>query len=142
MQISEIEFPHVIYFTYSSLGLIWQLSHYNYQKKNLPLYKCISIFPSQYKHSCEPITSKFKSWLFLSLASLENVEHSPGERLPSSAQRSFFFLISCFLLLLLFSYPAQMRHTFSPLLLHLFSIFGDNRYLFCMLIWIYYVVVF
>lgn len=92
MKVSGIEFPHVIYFTYSSLRLIWQLSHYNYQKKkNPPLYKCIFIFPSQYKHSCEPITSKFKSWLFLSLASLENVEQrNPGERLPSSVQRSFF----------------------------------------------------
>lgn len=98
MQVSEIEFPHVIYFTYSSLGLIWQLSHYNYQKKKktLPLYKCISIFPSQYKHSCEPITSKFKSWLFLSLALLENVERHFGERLPSSVQRSFYFLFLAF----------------------------------------------
>ena len=57
--------------------------------------KCISIFPSQYKHSCEPITSKFKSWLFLSLASLENVERHPGERLPGSVQR-IFFLVSHF----------------------------------------------
>ena len=94
-KVSGIEFPHVIYFTYSSLGLIWQLSHYNYQKKKKESFfctKCISIFPSQYKHSCEPITSKFKSWLFLSLASLENVEHHPGERLPGSVQRNFFLV--------------------------------------------------
>lgn len=64
-------------------------------KKSLPLYKCISIFQSQYKHSCEPITSKFKSGLFLSLALLENVEYCPREKLPGSIQRNFFFLF-CF----------------------------------------------
>lgn len=94
-QISTCNLFYLQQFGFNLTTLSLQLQK---KKKVLPLYKCISIFPSQYKHSCEPITSKFKSWLFLSLALLENVECHPRERFPGSAQRSFFppFLIFLF----------------------------------------------
>lgn len=93
-------------------------------KKIFLLYKYISIFPSQYKHSCEPITSKFKSWLFLSLASLENFWTSSWGETPWLSLK-FFFPFICYFHSLCLD-PVQMEHIFFYLLSYLFSISGTQ----------------
>lgn len=115
-KVSGIEFPHVIYFTYSSLGLT--LSLQLPKKESFFCTKCISIFPSQYKHSCEPITSKFKSWLFSILSFARKCWAPSWGETPRLIKE--FFLVLHFVSICL-----DETHFLSPTIA-LFSIFGTE----------------